>query len=176
VLLFQFLGLELGVTHKMENVRSYEVYPIEIRKAKIMELPQVHRMLWQNLEWGSRRLVFFLGKSLLQRGRHTYVFLVNDEIVGFAIVIEQRHGNVVGWYLAILVVGESYRRKGYGRQLLRFVESEARHHGINRIHLAVDDSNPAVQLYYSEGFRAYGHQTKFEKPLGEQKVRDGKIE
>jgi len=174
VLLFQFLELELGVIHKMENVRSHEICPIEIRKAKIMELPQVHRMLWRNFEWDSRRLVFFLGKSLLQRGRHTYVCLVDDGIVGFAIVIEQRHGNAVGWYLALLIVGESYRRKGYGRQLLRFVESEARRHGINRIHLTVDDSNPAVQLYESEGFCARGHRTVFEKPLGEQKVGDGK--
>ena len=96
-------------------------------------------------------------KSILQRNRHYYVCVINDEIVGFTIVIEESRtrarGKVVELYLAILVVGEKHRRKGIGRKLSRFVESIARSKGITRIHCRVEESNPSLRLFQSEGFQ-----------------------
>jgi len=127
---------------------------LKIRKAKITELPEIHRMLWQTaLQWDTRHLSLFILKSILQRDRHYYVCVINGEIVGFTIVIEESHGKVVQLYLAILVVGEKHRRKGIGRKLSRFVESIARSKGITRIHCRVDESNPSLRLFQSEGFQ-----------------------
>lgn len=127
---------------------------LKIREAKITELPEIHRMLWQTaLQWDTQHLSLFILKRILQRNRHLYVCVVDGEIVGFTIVLEERHGKAIEWYWAILVVGEKHRRKGYGRQLSRFVDSTARRKGVRRIYCRVDESNPSLQLIESEGFR-----------------------
>jgi len=52
-----------------------------------------------------------------------------------------------------LYVDAPYRRKGYGRQAVDFVEKKAREIGVNAIHLEVDDGNdPALELYRRTGF------------------------
>lgn len=138
---------------------------MEIRKARISELLKVHRMLWQTtLQWDTQHLSLFILKSLLQRRRHTYVCVVNSEIVGFTIALEERHGKATEWYWAILVVGEKHRRKGYGRQMSRFVESTAKGKGIRRIYCRVDESNPSLRLVESEGFQR-AHTIMLEKIL-----------
>ena len=142
---------------------------MEIRKARIAELPKIHKMLWQtSLQWDTRHLSLFVLKSLLQRRRQTYVCLVNSEIVAFTIALEEHHGKATEWYWAILVVREKDRRRGYGRQMLRFVNSTAKSKGIRRIYCRVDESNPSLRLVESEGFQRmqmYAHTIMLEKIL-----------
>jgi GNAT superfamily N-acetyltransferase len=45
-----------------------------------------------------------------------------------------------------------WRAQGVGRELLRAVLVQARHHGFTRISLNVDRANFAAQLYAAEGF------------------------
>lgn len=47
-----------------------------------------------------------------------------------------------------------YRRRGFGRQSMAFVEQEAREMGVNAIHLEVDPGNEsALELYRRAGYR-----------------------
>jgi ribosomal protein S18 acetylase RimI-like enzyme len=52
-----------------------------------------------------------------------------------------------------LYVDAAYRRRGYGRQAVAFVEQKAREMGVNAIHLEVDRGNdPALELYRRSGY------------------------
>ena len=53
-----------------------------------------------------------------------------------------------------LYVSPAYRRRGFGRQAVAFVEERARAMGVHAIHLEVDDGNdPALELYRRTGFQ-----------------------
>jgi ribosomal protein S18 acetylase RimI-like enzyme len=56
-----------------------------------------------------------------------------------------------------LYVDAPYRRQGYGRQAVEFVEKKASEMGVNAIHLEVDHGNdPAFELYRRTGYQAHG--------------------
>ena len=53
-----------------------------------------------------------------------------------------------------LYIVPAYRRRGFGRQSMAFVEQEAREMGVNAIHLEVDPGNDsALELYRRAGYR-----------------------
>ncbi|HEX4544129.1 MAG TPA: GNAT family N-acetyltransferase, partial [Candidatus Acidoferrum sp.] len=50
-----------------------------------------------------------------------------------------------------------YRRRGYGRQALAFLEKNAPELGVNAVHLEVDRGNgPAIELYRHAGYVDHG--------------------
>jgi ribosomal protein S18 acetylase RimI-like enzyme len=52
-----------------------------------------------------------------------------------------------------LYIDAAYRRRGYGRQAVAFLEYKAREMGVNAIHLEVDRGNEnALKLYERNGF------------------------
>ena len=52
-----------------------------------------------------------------------------------------------------LYIDSNFRRRGYGRQAVAFLENKARETGVNAIHLEVDRGNdPAFQLYWRAGY------------------------
>ena len=52
-----------------------------------------------------------------------------------------------------LYVDAAYRRRGFGRQAVSFLEQKAREMGVNAIHLEVDRGNdPALGLYRRAGY------------------------
>lgn len=52
-----------------------------------------------------------------------------------------------------LYVEEPFRRRGFGRQAVAFLESRAREMAVNAVHLEVDDGNdPAFELYRRSGY------------------------
>jgi len=52
-----------------------------------------------------------------------------------------------------LYVDAAYRRRGYGRKAVTFIEEKARAMGVNAIHLEVDRGNdPAFELYRRAGY------------------------
>jgi GNAT superfamily N-acetyltransferase len=54
-------------------------------------------------------------------------------------------------------VDAAYRRRGYGRQAVAFVEQKAREMGVNAIHLEVDRGNdPALERYLRSGYEDHG--------------------
>ena len=53
-----------------------------------------------------------------------------------------------------LYVEPEYRRRGYGRQAVQFLENQARNMGANALHLEVDHGNePALELYRRAGYQ-----------------------
>ena len=51
-----------------------------------------------------------------------------------------------------LYVDAAYRRRGFGRQAISFLEEQAREMGVNAIHLEVDRGNdPGLELYRCAG-------------------------
>jgi diamine N-acetyltransferase len=53
-----------------------------------------------------------------------------------------------------LYLDEPFRRRGFGRQAVAFVEKKAREWSVNAIHLEVDRGNdPAFELYRRTGFQ-----------------------
>ncbi len=53
-----------------------------------------------------------------------------------------------------LYIAAPYRRRGYGRQAVAFVEQKAHELGVNAIHLEVDRGNdPAFELYRRSGYQ-----------------------
>lgn len=63
--------------------------------------------------------------------------------------------------LLLLAVAPEHRRRGVGRLLLdQFVEA-ARASGAARVHLEVRDSNPAVRMYRTAGFKLAGRRPNY---------------
>lgn len=52
-----------------------------------------------------------------------------------------------------LYIDSNFRRRGYGKQAVAFLEEKAREMGVNAIHLEVDRGNdPAFELYRRAGY------------------------
>jgi diamine N-acetyltransferase len=56
-----------------------------------------------------------------------------------------------------IYIEPKYRRQGYGRRAVTFVEGEARKRGVNALHLEVDGENDAAgELYRRAGYKDHG--------------------
>jgi ribosomal protein S18 acetylase RimI-like enzyme len=84
-------------------------------------------------------------------------FLCEDEnIVGYIVLtigfsFEFRGHDA---FIDELYVEPQYRRRGYGRQAVAFLEERARQMGANALHLEVDHGNdPALELYRRSGYQ-----------------------
>lgn len=78
--------------------------------------------------------------------------MVNRQIVGFMTITRYQKD-----YGAIsnVIIGSWWRRKGYGRMLVRHAKEKYRARGCKEMGLTVNDCNPAARLLYEElGFRA----------------------
>ena len=84
---------------------------------------------------------------LLCDGEKTVGYIVLT--VGFSF---EFHGHDV--FIDELYVDAAYRRRGYGREAVAFVEKKAREMGVNAIHLEVDRGNDAAfELYRRTGYQ-----------------------
>lgn len=63
--------------------------------------------------------------------------------------------------LLLLAVAPGHRRRGVGRLLLDQFVAAARDAGATRVHLEVRDSNPAVQMYRTAGFKLAGRRPNY---------------
>jgi diamine N-acetyltransferase len=53
-----------------------------------------------------------------------------------------------------LYIEKDFRRRGYGRQAIAYLEKRAREMGVNAVHLEVDPGNePAAELYRRTGYK-----------------------
>ena len=80
----------------------------------------------------------------------TWLLCVENKPVGYIVLTIgfslEFHGHDA--FIDELYVEAAYRRRGFGRQAVAFVEQKAREMGVNAIHLEVDRGNdPAVELY-----------------------------
>ncbi len=72
--------------------------------------------------------------------------------IGFSFEFQGHDG-----FIDELFVAGPFRRRGYGRHAVAFLEQKARELGVNAIHLEVDEGNdPASELYSRGGYESHG--------------------
>jgi ribosomal protein S18 acetylase RimI-like enzyme len=90
------------------------------------------------------------------RSKDNFLFTLKDEkqnLAGFSWFVIRGPEDNRRAFVCDIVVDESYRGKGYGRQLMLFMENEARKLGLKRIGLHVFGFNEtAIGLYRSLGY------------------------
>jgi ribosomal protein S18 acetylase RimI-like enzyme len=93
-----------------------------------------------------RSLPAFGGVWMLCEGNKAVGYIVLT--VGFSF---EFHGHDA--FIDELYVDAAYRRRGYGRKAVTFIEEQAREMGVNAIHLEVDRGNDsAFELYRRAGY------------------------
>jgi diamine N-acetyltransferase len=93
-----------------------------------------------------RSIPAFGGVWMLCEGNKAVGYIVLT--VGFSF---EFHGHDA--FIDELYVDAAYRRRGYGRKAVTFIEEKAREMGVNAIHLEVDRGNDsAFELYRRAGY------------------------
>ena len=95
--------------------------------------------------------------SLPAFGR-VWLFFEGRELAGYIVLTIgfsfEFHGH--DSFIDELYVEEPYRRRGYGRQAVAFLEAQACELGVNAVHLEVDEGNDiALELYKRAGFETH---------------------
>ena len=71
--------------------------------------------------------------------------------IGFSFELHGHDG-----FIDELYIDSNFRRRGYGKRAVMFLEKKARELGVNAIHLEVDQGNdPAFELYRRTGYEAH---------------------
>jgi ribosomal protein S18 acetylase RimI-like enzyme len=136
--------------------------PVLIRDAVAADIPAMVELLAQlfsieqdfvpDAEKQGRGLALLLA----QAGAHVLVAELDGRVVGMITLqtlISTAEGAPVG-LVEDLVVAETHRGKGIGRQLLQTLESRTRDTGSTRLQLLADsDNTPALDFYTRRGWR-----------------------
>jgi ribosomal protein S18 acetylase RimI-like enzyme len=85
-----------------------------------------------------------------------WIFSDGTAIVGYIVLTLgysfEYHGRDA--FVDELYVEQRYRRRGIGRETMKFVEEQARTMGVTALHLEVDHGNdPALELYQRAGYQ-----------------------
>ena len=114
--------------------------------------------------------------EILSGNRTTFVYSIDNEYVAeISLVYDMKDIDYTisnkRAYVSRLIVKKEYRRKGIGKELIRFIKSEAIKQGLQELSIGVDlDNFPALKLYIASGFNQIIHigedeQGKFVKLL-----------
>jgi ribosomal protein S18 acetylase RimI-like enzyme len=140
---------------------------ISFREAVPADESALIRMMRQLAEQEPGALVFH--ESIVRGALRK--FLANSELGRVWLILEQQksagyvvltlgfsfeyHGREA--FIDELYIEPECRRKGLGRQAMKFVAGRAREMGVHAIHLEVDHGNePALELYRRESYEDHG--------------------
>jgi len=140
-----------------------DVSALVIREAALSDEAELFRMMRVLVEQEPGKIKFdepaarASFQQLLSRptfGR-TWLLCEESKPVGYIVLTIgfsfEFHGHDA--FIDELYVDTAYRRRGFGRQAVAFVEQKAREMGVNAIHLEVDRGNdPALELYRRSGY------------------------
>ena len=134
-----------------------------IREATLQDEPGLLRMMRHLAEQEPGKIQFDEHAALATFRRFlalpafgkTWLLFEGDLLVGYIVLTIgfsfEFHGH--DSFIDELYVEPAYRRRGFGRQAVEFIEKRAREMGVNAIHLEVDRGNdPAFELYRRTGF------------------------
>ena len=86
------------------------------------------------------------------------------EICGTALIYIQKNKKFAHQALFAIIVGENYRGKGIGTELLKeLMKMGKEKFNLEILHLEAYEENPAISLYRRFGFKEYGFQKNFIK-------------
>jgi ribosomal protein S18 acetylase RimI-like enzyme len=141
-----------------------DVSRLTIREATLEDQAELLRMMRLLAEQEPGKIQF--DESLARR---TFRLLLS--LPAFGRVWLLCEGNLVAGYMVLTVgfsfefhghdafidelyIDAAFRRRGFGRQAVSFIEEQAREMGVNAIHLEVDRGNdPARELYRRAGYQ-----------------------
>ena len=140
-----------------------EVSQLVIREAMLQDeaeiLPMMRRLAEQEpgkieFDEAAVRRAFRKLLSLPAFGR-VWLLCQDGEVIGYIILTIgfsfEFHGHDA--FIDELYVEPAYRRRGFGRQAVEFLEKKALEMGVNAVHLEVDRGNdPAFDLYRRAGY------------------------
>ena len=134
-----------------------------IQEATLQDEPDLLRMMRQlaeqepgkiHFDEAAARATFRRFLTLPAFGRF-WILREGDKTVGYIVLTIgfsfEFHGQ--DGFIDELYIGSAFRRRGFGRQAVAFLEEKAREMGVNAIHLEVDRGNdPAFELYQRAGY------------------------
>ncbi|MDU9418518.1 GNAT family N-acetyltransferase [Staphylococcus lloydii] len=95
-----------------------------------------------------------LSQMALEDGAHYYALKEDNQLIGYT-MLGVKEDNLTGdkyGFIYELYVMPTYRKLGYGKQLLAFTKQHFKQLGYDKIRLNVYVGNAAQQLYKSCGF------------------------
>jgi diamine N-acetyltransferase len=127
---------EAALVPMMRSLDEHETYAIRFDESAVRA---AFRQFLSLPSFG-RAWLLYTGPALVG-----YIILT----IGFSF---EFHGHDA--FIDELYIAPDYRRRGFGRQAIAFLEQKAREMGVNAVHLEVDRGNdPALELYRRTGYR-----------------------
>ncbi len=127
---------------------------IEIRLAKISDLPALHKL--ENDCFDYDRMSFRSFKRLLSTPSAQFVVAtVNGELVASTLLFFRKNSEISRVYS--LAVHPNSRKLGLASSLFDFIEVVAKKRGVTKLRLEVKDDNfSAIKLYEKKGYHKFG--------------------
>ena len=97
-------------------------------------------------------------EEIVSGNRVNYIYAIDGEYIAeISLVYEMNDSDytILGKraYVSRLVVKKSFRQKGIGKELVKFIKIKAKEEGFSEISIGVDlDNYPAIKLYAQSGF------------------------
>jgi RimJ/RimL family protein N-acetyltransferase len=89
--------------------------------------------------------------------KNIFVVQLDQEIIATFRLLRKSHRQSHIFYLGGFAIKDSFKGKGYGKEVLEHIKTLAKNQSIKRIELTVDTENtPAINLYRKVGFEIEG--------------------
>lgn len=129
---------------------------IDIRKAETQDFSRMARLISNDIAWTRYGINYESAFQLINSAEDQfYVACLNQEIIGFCALRLNGVGNI-GAYMRMIIVDQSYRNQGIGKQLLDYAWDLVTKHVPNLFLICSTDNIKAQQFYKSQGFKEVG--------------------
>jgi len=141
---------------------------MKIRKAQKKDLDQVIK-IWitefRKIPWNEKWTKEKVKKTINSYRGKIYVAVVDNDIVGFALVTEGYYlkGRIVT--LEELIVSNDHQRQGIGSALLKYIEKIYKKKQFARIWFTTIKSSEAYKFYKKRGYKNSKYDVNLDKKL-----------
>jgi RimJ/RimL family protein N-acetyltransferase len=148
----------------MEQLPAYSLKLVPLYEKDAETVLEVYRQCQDFLALGPRpeASLEMVQKDILacdqQYGVFYGIYLLEGPLIGVISVVPREANNQVeSVYIELLLISFSHRQKGIGRQVLRLIETNARHKtGVSRFSTSIQVNNPgAVRFWQNCGYKIY---------------------
>lgn len=129
---------------------------IIVRKAKPSEYVRLARLISGDKAWTRYGIDFDKALHMIENAEDEFYVAIKDEkIIGFCAWRPKGMGNF-GAYLRMIIVAETFRNKGIGKQLLDYVWNLTIQGSPNLFLICSTENTKAQKFYEREGFSPVG--------------------